>query len=87
MKYFVYLLRCRDSSLYCGITNSVERRLLEHNTDDKLASKYTRARRPVVLIYSEEFADRSDASKREAQIKKMTKEQKEKLINANTLVN
>ena len=76
----VYILRCSDNSLYTGITLDLNRRLKEHNHDDRLASAYTRARRPVTLVYKEAHTDRSSASKREAAIKKLTKLEKEKLI-------
>ena len=58
----------------------VDRRIDEHNNDDRLSAKYTRVRRPVELMYAENCASRSDAAKREAQIKKLKREQKEKLI-------
>lgn len=76
----VYLLRCSDNSLYTGITRDLNRRLDEHNNNDRLASAYTRSRRPVSLVYHECCLNRSTASKREATIKKMTKIEKEKLI-------
>lgn len=76
----VYLLRCSDDSLYTGITRDLNRRLDEHNNSNRLASAYTRARRPVSLVYQESYSDRSAASMREAEIKKMTKTEKEKLI-------
>lgn len=76
----VYLLRCSDNSLYTGITRDLNRRLDEHNNNNRLASAYTRARRPVTLVYHESFFDRSSASMRESEIKKMTKVQKEELI-------
>lgn len=76
----VYILRCSDNSLYTGITRDLNRRVDEHNNNDRLASAYTRARRPVTLAYEESHKDRSSASKREAVIKKMTKTEKEKLI-------
>jgi len=76
----VYLLRCSDNSLYTGITRDLNRRLNEHNNNDRLASAYTRARRPVTLVYYEPHSNRSSASKREAEIKKMTKIEKEKLV-------
>lgn len=76
----LYILRCSDNSLYTGITLDLNRRLDEHNNNDRLASAYTRARRPVTLIYQESFADRSSASKREAEIKKLKKTEKEKLV-------
>ena len=78
--YFVYMVLCSDNTLYTGITTDLERRITEHNTSDK-GAKYTKARRPVSLVYSEEYADRSTASKREYAIKKMTKSNKEILIN------
>ncbi|HIF50888.1 MAG TPA: GIY-YIG nuclease family protein [Thiotrichaceae bacterium] len=76
----VYLLRCSDNSLYTGITRDLNRRINEHNNNDRLASAYTRARRPVTLVYQESHTDRSSASKREAEIKKFTKQEKEKLV-------
>ena len=76
----VYILRCADHSLYTGITCDVEKRLNEHNNNNRLAAAYTRSRRPVRLVYQETHIDRSSASKREAAIKKMEKAEKEKLI-------
>ena len=76
-KYFVYILRCADDTLYTGITTDLERRVDEHNNSAK-GAKYTRARRPVSLVYSEILENRSDASKREYFIKKMSR--KEKII-------
>ncbi|PHS32844.1 MAG: endonuclease [Sulfurovum sp.] len=67
--YYVYILKCFDDTLYTGITTELARRLDEHNHSDK-GAKYTRARRPVTLVYSENFIDRSLASKREYEIKK-----------------
>lgn len=77
-KYFVYILRCADGTLYTGISTDVERRLDEHNR--KVASKYTRVRLPVELVFQEESETRSDALKRESAIKKLTKKQKLSLI-------
>lgn len=77
--YFVYILRCADGTLYCGITTDLERRVEEHNSSDR-GAKYTRGRRPVELVYSVAFDDRSRASKEEHRIKKMTREEKLKLI-------
>ena len=79
-KWKVYLLRCSDNSLYTGITRDLNRRLDEHNHNDRLASAYTRARRPLKLVYQEPCIDRSNATKREAAIRKMTKAEKENLI-------
>ena len=78
--YFVYIVKCADDTLYTGIATELERRIEEHNGSDK-GAKYTRVRRPVKLVYSEEYSDRSLASKREYQIKKkMSRAEKLKLI-------
>jgi predicted GIY-YIG superfamily endonuclease len=76
--WFVYLLRCWDNSLYCGITNNIDRRIEQHNKG--IASKYTRGRLPVKLVYLEVMRSRSEASKRESSIKRLSKIEKEKLI-------
>lgn len=78
MTWFVYMLRCRDNSLYTGYTNDVKRREQVHNTGK--GAKYTKSRLPVKLVYWEEFREKSDALKRECFIKRMTKAQKEALI-------
>ncbi len=67
--YYVYIVKCADETLYTGIATELERRIEEHNGSDK-GAKYTRVRRPVHLVYSEEYPDRSLASKREYEIKK-----------------
>ena len=78
--YFVYIVKCADETFYTGIVTELERRIEEHNNSDK-GAKYTRARRPVRLVYSEEYPDRSSASKREYEIKKkMSRSEKLKLI-------
>ena len=77
--WFVYMLRCADYSLYTGITTDLERRLKEHNAV-KSVTRYTRARQPVSLVYHEVVSSRTLACKREAQIKKLTRAQKEILI-------
>ena len=79
MGWYVYIVQCRDGSLYTGITVDLDHRVLEHNTSKK-GAKYTRSRRPVQLVYSEELLDRSSALKREAAIKKISRENKLKLI-------
>jgi len=79
MSYFVYILECCDGSLYTGITTNVAKRLDEHNLSDK-GAKYTKARRPVKLLYEESAIDRSSASKREYAIKKLTRIKKLQLI-------
>lgn len=78
--WFVYVLRCRGGSLYTGITTDLERRVIEHNEDDRLGAKYTRARRPVRLVYSESFTTRAEAARREWEIKRYSKTGKEALI-------
>lgn len=77
--WFVYIVRCKDNSLYTWITTDVERRVLEHNENEKWA-KYTRMRRPVELVYTFEYKWRSEASKEEYRIKNLTRKQKENLI-------
>ena len=81
--YILYLLRCSDGTLYTGITVDVTRRLHEHNTSDK-GAKYTKSRRPCVLVYHELLNTKSAALKREIAIKKMTKAQKESLLLTST---
>ena len=75
MQYHLYILRCADKTLYVGITTDVERRLEEHNSS-ALGAKYTRGRRPVKLVYSKEFKNRSEATKEESRIKKLSRTQK-----------
>lgn len=77
--YTVYMLHCADDTLYTGIARDIHIRLAEHNTSDK-AAKYTRARRPLVLVYQELCENKSIALKREIAIKKMKRTQKLELI-------
>jgi len=81
MPYFVYILKCADNTLYTGVATDVNRRLDEHNNSDK-GAKYTRPRRPVELVYTEELEDRSSACKREYEIKQLKREEKLRLIDA-----
>lgn len=76
--WFVYMLRCSDSSLYTGITNDLERRVSRHNAGT--ASRYTRSRLPVELEYQEKQPSRSEALKREFEIKALSRKAKEALI-------
>ena len=76
--YFVYLLKCSDNSFYCGYTNDLKKRVATHNKGK--GSKYTRARLPVKLIYSETFSSLTKALKREYQIKQLKRKEKEELI-------
>lgn len=75
MEHFVYILECGDKTLYIGYTNDLEKRVLAHNTLNT-GAKYTRGRRPVKLKYFEKFDTKSDAMKREAELKKMTRKEK-----------
>jgi len=77
--HYVYILTCSDNTLYVGYTRDLKRRLLEHNSSP-LGARYTRGRRPVVMIYSEKFRSRSKACKREAEIKKLKREEKLGLV-------
>jgi len=77
--WFVYLVRCQDGTLYCGIAKDLARRLAEHNSTDK-GAKYTRGRQPVELVYMEQAKSRAKATQREGKIKRMTRAQKMGLI-------
>ena len=77
-RWFVYILRCADGSLYTGITNDLDRRLEQHNAGT--ASRYTRSRLPVTLEYREEPKTKSNALKRELEIKALSRKEKEALI-------
>lgn len=79
MSYFIYILKCSDDTLYTGITTDIQRRIDEHNNSLK-GAKYTKLRRPVELVYSEESENRSSASKREYAIKKLSRKEKLELI-------
>ena len=82
--YFVYILKCIDASLYTGITTDVERRLKEHKKGT--GGNYTRSRKPVKILYTERFPDRSSASKREAAIKRLSRAEKLKLVKLSAAV-
>ena len=79
-RYYVYLVRCADDSLYCGLTTDLERRMEAHNGLIPGGAKYTRGRRPVELVYFESFHNKQDAQRREYAIKQMTKTKKLRLI-------
>ncbi|MEW6025767.1 MAG: GIY-YIG nuclease family protein [Planctomycetota bacterium] len=76
--WFVYILRCRDDSLYTGITNDIPERIKEHNSGE--GAKYTRTRVPVRLVYREKYPDKSSARKREMEIQGWPRETKLKLL-------
>ena len=80
-KWYVYIVECADGSLYTGITTDVRRRLLEHNFSFK-AAKYTRSRRPVRMMWTKECENRSEASKEEYRIKRLSRKKKLELINS-----
>ena len=78
---YTYILRCRDGSLYTGWTNDLQKRLETHNAG--MGAKYTRSRRPVELVYHECFETKAQAMRREAAIKRLTREEKLALIGSN----
>lgn len=82
--HYVYMVRCSDATLYTGYARDVKKREHEHNLERK-GAKYTKSRRPVSLCYVEEYATRSEACKRESVIKKMTRKEKEAMINRTSL--
>ena len=76
----VYIIRCSDRSLYTGISNDVAKRFAIHQSGKATAAKYTRTRRPLELVFTQEIGDRAAASKVEYQIKKLPKTKKERLV-------
>ena len=78
---FAYLLRCRDGSMYAGWTNDLEARVKAHNAGE--GAKYTRSRRPVELVYYEEFETREEATSREWHLKRLSRREKLALISQN----
>ncbi|MFA5998041.1 MAG: GIY-YIG nuclease family protein [Candidatus Paceibacterota bacterium] len=78
MPYFVYLLECEDGSLYTGVTTDVKRRFAEHKSG--IGSNFTRAKKAKRIVYTEEHPDRSSAQKREAEIKRWSREKKLALV-------
>jgi len=84
--HFVYILKCADKTLYTGYARDIKKRLSEHNGKSKIeGAKYTRSRRPVKLLYQEEFTNRSDAQQREYAIKQLSRPQKQELIKQSKL--
>ncbi len=82
-QWVVYILECSDKTFYCGITNNIDKRFIKHN--EGKGAKYTKARIPVKLIYLETQENKSAAAKREYQIKKLSRKEKEELISKNNL--
>ncbi len=77
-KNYTYMVRCKDGSLYTGWTNNLEKRLQAHNEGS--GAKYTKTRRPVELVYYEEYESKTQAMKREYEIKQLPKKKKEELV-------
>ena len=77
-KWYLYILRCKDGTLYTGIATDVQKRLEMHRSGK--GAKYTRGRGPLELVYSEECENHSQALKRECEVKKLSKDQKQQLI-------
>lgn len=73
--YHLYILECSDKTLYTGITNDLKRRVKDHNTS-KIGAKYTKARRPVKLIFSKEYPTKTEALREEYRIKNLSREEK-----------
>ena len=80
MQWYVYVLLCADFSFYCGITTNVERRLKQHNGKIKGGAKYTRSKRPCKLLYKESVENRSIATKKEIEFKKLSRKKKEEFL-------
>lgn len=80
---YTYILKCKDDSLYTGWTNDLKKRITNHNAGK--GAKYTKARRPVELVYYEEFQTREEAMKREYAIKQLSRKEKEALIKTRPL--
>lgn len=81
----VYIVRCNDDTLYTGIAKDLQKRISDHNTS-KVWAKYTKARRPVVLVWSKKVKDRNIASQLEYKIKRIGKEKKEALVKKKKIV-
>ena len=75
---YTYIVKCSDGSLYTGWTNNLEKRIKDHNAGR--GAKYTKARRPVVLVYKEEFPTKQEAMKREWEIKRLSRKEKLSMI-------
>ncbi len=82
-QWYVYMLQCADGTYYTGVTTDIARRLGEHNGEGvgHRGAKYTKARRPVVLVYEEVASDRSEAQQREAALRRLSRVEKEGLAN------
>lgn len=83
MTWYVYVARCKDNTLYCGITTDLQRREHEHNTHNKLGAKSLRSKRPIRIVYFEKYSKQSDARSREVEIKGWKRKYKLLLIGEN----
>ena len=81
MKYYLYLLQTTDNTLYCGIARDVQKRFQEHLSGK--GAKYTRSHKPLKIVYTKEFENKSEALKEEIRIKKLSKKEKLRLISKN----
>ncbi len=81
--WVLYILQCKDGSLYTGITDDLDRRLAQHRAGK--GAKYTRGRSPLTLVYTEECEDHSHALRREIAVKRLTRSEKQELINKKAL--
>lgn len=80
--FYTYIVECSDKTYYCGYTNDIEKRILAHNSGR--GAKYTRGRGPVKLVFLEEHETKEEAMSREFHIKKLSRIQKEELINGSS---
>lgn len=80
MPYFVYILRTSSNTLYIGQTNNLEKRLQEHRSKSSKSAKYTRYFTSLELVYSETYSTRKEALRREAQLKKLSRKEKDALL-------
>ena len=81
MKYYLYILQTTDNTLYCGIARDVQKRFQEHLSGK--GAKYTRSHKPLNIVYTKEFENKSEALKEEIRIKKLSKKEKLRLISKN----
>ena len=84
IQWYTYMVRCNDNSLYTGVTTDLLRRVNEHNGDKK-GAKYTRNKQPVILVYHQAQTNRSAACQYEYALKKLSKQQKETIVNEFTV--
>jgi len=81
--WHLYIVKCNDGTLYTGVTTNIDRRIREHNST-KRGAKYTRSRRPVELVWTKEYENRSEVQSAEYEFKKLTHKQKLEIISKNT---